>query len=127
MGQSSSYPRCSFQYIQQKKGEYILINTLPLNKQHYLIRGTLPGLEESDKINECLYKNKKMEIIIYGLDHQDISVYKKYAQLKSLGFTNINIYMGGLFEWALLQEVYGSNFTTFGTISDPMDVYKKID
>ena len=127
MGQSSSYPRCSFQELQQKKGEFILINTLPLNKQKFLIHGTIPGVEESERINAYLYKNKKIEIIIYGLDYQDLSVYKKFAQLKSLGFVNVFIYMGGLFEWSLLQEVYGSNFKTFGSISDPLDVYKKID
>lgn len=127
MGQSSSYPRCSFQELQQKKGEYILINTLPLNKQHYLIQGTLHGLQESERINDYLSKNKRIEIIIYGLDYQDVSVYKKFAQLKSLGFVNVFIYMGGLFEWALLQEVYGTNFKTFGVLSDPLDVYKKID
>ena len=127
MGQSASYPRCSFKELQKKKGEFILINTLPLNRQSYLIQGTIPGIYESERINDYLYKNKKIEIIIYGLDHQDLSVYKKYAQLKSLGFVNVYIYMGGLFEWALLQEVYGSNFTTFGTISDPLEVYKKID
>jgi hypothetical protein len=127
MGQSSSYPRCSFQELQQKKGEFILINTLPLTKQNFLIHGTIPGVQESERINEYIYKNKKIEIIIYGLDYQDLSVYKKFAQLKSLGFVNVFIYMGGLFEWALLQEVYGTNFKTFGVLSDPLDVYKKID
>jgi len=127
MGQSSSYPRCSFQELQQKKGEYVLINTLPLSKQHYLIHGTIPGLQESERMNEYIYKNKRIEIIIYGLDYQDLSVYKKFAQLKSLGFVNVFIYMGGLFEWALLQEVYGTNFKTFGSIIEPLDVYKKID
>lgn len=127
MGQTSSYPRCSFQELQQKKGEFILINTLPLNKQNFLIHGTIPGVQESERINACLYKNKKIEIIIYGIDYQDLSVYKKFAQLKSLGFVNVFIYMGGLFEWALLQEVYGTNFKTFGCVSDPLDVYKKID
>jgi hypothetical protein len=125
MGQTSSYPRCSFQGLQQKKGEFILINTLPLNKQNYLIKGTIPGIEEAEKINTLLYKNKRIEIIIYGLDYQDISVYKKFAQLKSLGFVNVFIYMGGLFEWALLQEIYGSNFPTIGTLTEPLDVYKK--
>jgi hypothetical protein len=127
MGQSSSYPRCSFQELQQKKGDFILINTLPLTKQNFLIHGTILGAQESERINSYLYKNKKIEIIIYGLDYQDLSVYKKFAQLKSLGFVNVFIYMGGLFEWALLQEVYGTNFKTFGVISDPLDVYKKID
>jgi len=127
MGQTSSYPRCSFQQLQQKKGDFILINTLPINRQAYLIDGTIPGSQESERINAYLSKNKKIEIIIYGLDYQDLSVYKKFAQLKSLGFVNVLIYMGGLFEWSLLQEVYGTNFKTFGVISDPLDVYKKID
>jgi hypothetical protein len=90
-----------------------------------LIKGTLPALEESDRINDCLYKNKRMEIIIYGLDAQDPSVGKKFAQLKTLGFENVSVYLGGIFEWALLQEVYGSNFPTEGVLSDPMDLYKK--
>ena len=127
MGQTSSNPKCSFRELQQKKGEFILINTLPLNKQHYLIKGTLPALEESQRINEYLYKNKQIEIIIYGLDYQDPSIGKKFIQLKTLGFENVSVYMGGIFEWALLQEVYGSNFPTEGTLSDPLDLYKKID
>ncbi len=125
MGQTSSYPTCSFQELQKRKGEFILINTLPLTRQNYLIKGTLPGIEESNKMNEYLYKNKSIDIILYGLDCQDMSVLKKFAQLKTLGFVNVSIYKGGLFEWALLQEIYGSNFPTEGSIKDPMDVYKK--
>lgn len=125
MGQTASFPRCSFKELQKKQGDFILLNTLPLNRQHYLIKGTLPGIEEAEKINEYLYKNKKVEIIVYGLDCQDATVLKKFAQLKSLGFEHVSIYMGGLFEWALLQEVYGSNFPTEGSISDPLDVYQK--
>lgn len=125
MGQSSSYPICSFQDVQSQKDEFILINTLPLNKQQYLIKGTLPGIDESTKVNEYLYKNKNIIIILYGLDCKDMSVLKKFAQLKTLGFSNVSIYRGGLFEWALLQEIYGCNFPTEGTISDPLEVYKK--
>jgi len=87
----------------------------------------MSATEESHRINDYLYKNKKIDIIIYGLDYQDPSIAKKYIQLKTLGFENVTVYMGGLFEWALLQEVYGSNFPTEGTLSDPMDLYKKID
>ena len=125
MGQASSFPRCSFRELQQKKGEFILINTLPLKKQHYLIKGTLPGTEEASRMNEYLYKNKKIDIVVYGLDHQDPTVLKKFVQLKELGFLNVSIYAGGLFEWALLQEIYGSNFPTQGSIQDPMEVYDK--
>jgi len=125
MGQTASYPICSFQELQTRKGEFVLINTLPLNRQQYLIKGTLPGSEESVKVNEYLYKNKNIPIIIYGLDCKDMSVVKKFAQLKTLGFTQVSIYRGGLFEWALLQEIYGCNFPTEGTLTDPLDVYKK--
>jgi len=98
-----------------------------MNRQHYLIKGTLPAVEEAERINEYLYKNKKIEIIIYGMDAQDPSISKKFTQLKTLGFENVSVYMGGLFEWALLQEVYGSNFPTEGALADPLDLYKKID
>lgn len=125
MGQSSSYPICSFQELQTRKDTFILLNTLPLNRQHYLIKGTLPGIEESVKMNDYLYKNKNIPIVLYGIDCNDRSVLKKFTQLKTLGFTQVSMYRGGLFEWSLLQEVYGCNFPTEGTLSDPMDLYKK--
>ena len=53
------------------------------------------------------------------MNHKDITIIKKYSQLKKLGFTNIHIYFGGLFEWLLLKEVYGSgNFPTDGETID---------
>ena len=125
MGQSSSYPICTFQELQNRKDEFLLVNTLPLHRQRYLIQGTLPGIEESKKINEYLYRNKEISIVLYGMDCNDRSVVTKFAQLKTLGFSNVSIYRGGLFEWALLQEIYGNNFPTEGTIEDPLDVYKK--
>jgi len=33
-------------------------------------------------------------------------VVKRYNQLRQLGF-NAFVYLGGIFEWLLLQEVYG--------------------
>ena len=33
---------------------------------------------------------------------------QSFDLLKKLGFTNVHIYFGGLFEWLLLKEVYGS-------------------
>jgi hypothetical protein len=33
----------------------------------------------------------------------------KQKQLKSLGFRNVFIYLGGMFEWLLLQDVFGAN------------------
>jgi hypothetical protein len=129
MGQIySSYSSIQFQELQQKTcsedESFVLINTLPLDKQSYLIHKTVPAVSEPKFMNELL--NKKgttKEIIVYGRSHHDVSVIDKYNQLKKLGFTNVKIYFGGIFEWALLQEVYGdTNFKTIGTVTDPIQL-----
>jgi hypothetical protein len=46
-------------------------------------------------------------IIVYGKNSNDITILHKYEQLVKLGFTNVHIYTGGIFEWMLLHEIYG--------------------
>ena len=46
----------------------------------------------------------------------------KYKQLLSLGFTNVSIYIGGMFEWLLLQEIYGE--APFPTTCHELDLLK---
>ncbi len=107
--------------IDNKKGEFILLNTLPIQEQNYLIKGTINAVAENDFINSLIKKDRNKEIIIYGRDHHDMKVIEKYNKLKKIGFTNIYIYFGGLFEWSLLQEIYGvSNFQTDGNVNDPL-------
>ena len=49
----------------------------------------------------------------------DLKVIEKYNQLKKLGFSNVHIYFGGLFEWLLLREIYGDiNFPIIGACKD---------
>jgi hypothetical protein len=49
------------------------------------------------------------DIIIYGRNcHEYEKLVKKQKQLASLGFKNVYIYLGGMFEWLLLQDVYGT-------------------
>ena len=79
--------------------EVILINTLKSINQSCLIYNTIQIDSEEDIINNLLKKNKNKKIIIYGKNYNDITVYKKYNQLKQLGFTNIYVYPGGIFEW----------------------------
>jgi hypothetical protein len=119
------YSTCSsynFDIIQNNittKHDFILINTLLDTNQDCLIKYTVNAKKENEIINELLHKNKKREIVVYGMNHKDISIIKKYSQLKKLGFTNVHIYFGGLFEWLLLKEVYGSiNFPTDGETND---------
>ena len=54
-------------------------------------------------------------------NNSDKSVEDKYLKLQGLGFTNIYIYPGGMFEWLLLQDIYGENFRT---TSKELDILK---
>ena len=119
----SSFKTYNFKEIQKKINlpDTILINTLPDNEQSFLIHKTIPANKENDFINNLIKKNKSQEIIIYGRNYSDMSVVNKYNVLKKLGLNNVYIYFGGIFEWALLQDIYGTNnFITYGTITDPL-------
>jgi hypothetical protein len=75
-----------------------------------LITGTLSAEKETENINKMLSKNDyETDIIIYGRNnHEYEQLAKKQKQLKSLGFKNVYIYLGGMFEWLLLQDVFGT-------------------
>lgn len=101
--------------------EYIIINTLAALEQDTLIKNTLAYNDEERIINDLLtnygYKTKK--VIIYGKNAADLTVEKKAKQLISLGFHDVYLYTGGLFEWLLLQDVYGKGeFPTVGKAGD---------
>uniref|UniRef100_A0A6C0D2C4 Rhodanese domain-containing protein n=1 Tax=viral metagenome TaxID=1070528 RepID=A0A6C0D2C4_9ZZZZ len=126
MGVMYSMPSYNFHQLQdrmKKQGnELILINTLPLTRQDCLIKGTLKAFIEVEYMNKLLKTNKNKEIIVYGIHHTDTSVIQKYNQLKKLGFTNVHIYFGGMYEWLLLQEVFDTtNFQTDGMIKNIVD------
>jgi hypothetical protein len=97
----------------------ILLNTLPSNQQQYLIRGTMACEREETYMNELIQKGgglDKYTVILYGKHGTDETPIRKRTQLMNLGFTRVYVYAGGLFEWALLQEVYGvEHFPTLGT------------
>ena len=104
--------------------KYAIINTLDKNFQTCLIQNTIPIQDEEDIINSIL-KDKYstlITIIIYGLNSNDESVYSKYEQLVKLGIKNVFIYTGGMFEWLLLQDVYGREL--FPTTSKELDILK---
>ena len=75
-----------------------------------LIVGTVVAEKEIEKINKMISKNDyEKDIIIYGRNcHEYEKLVKKQKQLASLGFKNVYIYLGGMFEWLLLQDVYGT-------------------
>lgn len=111
MGASQSVLKVNFEDVQfavRNKGSHIFINTLTHDKQESIIPHTIPASEEERIINDLINKSKfDVNVIIYGENANDDSVLQKYKQLFSLGFRNIYVYGGGLFEWLTLGEIYG--------------------
>tara|TARA_B100001057_G_scaffold23353_2_gene21606 strand:+ start:936 stop:1334 length:399 start_codon:yes stop_codon:yes gene_type:complete len=105
-----------------KNRDGLIISTLDINNQKCLIKPTIPCDKETDLLNSYLVKNKNIKIIIYGKNGSDITIINKYLQLINLGFTNVHIYTGGIFEWLLLQEVYGND--DFSLTSNELDILK---
>jgi ADP-glucose pyrophosphorylase len=124
MGNTHVIKKINYEDIQFiiKNDVYLLINTLPQNEQKCLIINTIEIEKEEAIINKCLKENKNKKIIIYGKNCNDDTVNKKYQQLVSLGFYNIFIYTGGLFEWLLLQDIYGKDI--FPTTCLDLDILK---
>jgi len=100
----------------------LIINTLDAYQQHCLIVGTLNIEMEIEILNIQMKKNNDIRIIIYGMNATDKTCITKYEQLLKLGFWNVYIYTGGLFEWLLLQDVYGNEL--FPTTSTKVDLLK---
>jgi hypothetical protein len=110
MGNSVSIRKINYEDMQTvvKNPEiYMLINTLPLNSQECLISTTVNVEKEEALINKYLKENRGIRIIVYGKHCNDELVEKKYQQLLALGFSEVYAYMGGLFEWLLLHDIYG--------------------
>jgi hypothetical protein len=110
------------QQIIKNPAQHILINVLLPEEQDCLILGTLPIYSEEKTINELVqaYETTSKVIVLYGKNSGDYSLLeKKNKQLTSLGFFTVYVYLGGLFEWVLLQDIYGSdNFPTTKRILD---------
>ena len=113
--------------------QFLLISTLDASKQEHLIKNTISAQEEEVKINEIISgKNDDAEdiiLVVYGKHATDEKVITKYNQLKSLGFSTVLVYPGGVFEWLMLQDIYGSelfptnknNTTTNNTNADLLE------
>lgn len=118
---------------------FLLINTMPSNLQSCLISHTVLAQDEESRINQLLNNNNNQNswfslqasqnkhidnvtIIIYGKNNNEQNVFHKYNQLQSLGFANVFIYPGGMFEWLLLQDIYGDS--EFPTTSRELDIIR---
>lgn len=125
MGNTQSIKNINYEDMQTviKNSEvYLIINTLPLTDQQCLIVNTTQVHEEEGIINKFIKENKSIRIIIYGRNCNDETINKKCHQLYSLGFYNIFVYLGGMFEWLLLQDIYGKDL--FPTTKKELDLLK---
>lgn len=132
MGNQMSIRKVNFEDIQNVLngnnnnygGQYILINTLDNTPeaQNCILPKTIHYSEEERVINKFLEKDKNILIIVYGKNANDASAYKKYTQLVELGFHNVFLYPGGLFEWLLLQDIYSDE--NFPTTKKELDILK---
>lgn len=125
MGQITSIQNINYEDIQTiiKTPEvFLLINTLPISEQQCLISNTIIASKEEELINEYLNTNRNIRIVIYGKNCNDESVKNKCNKLMTMGFYNIYCYCGGLFEWLLLQDIYGSEL--FPTTKKEIDLLK---
>lgn len=123
-GNSRSIKKVNFEDIQQifrTNQNSLLINTLSENEQSCLIKGTVSIQDEIRLINKHMYKSS-INIIVYGKNTSETSPYKKVEQLMGLGFYNVYLYPGGLFEWLCLQDIYG--YEEFPTTSKELDILK---
>ena len=125
MGAQQSVKKVNFEDIQfllNKKNEYLLINTLSKNNQEVLIKNTICIHDEEKLINHFMNNKINVNIVIYDKNANAPNLMKKYDQLLGLGFVNVFIYPGGLFEWLLLQDIYG--FDDFPTTKIERDHLK---
>ena len=124
MGNKVSVRKIGFEdvkYLLNKGNRFIIINTLDERDQNCLIKGTVSSSEEVSIINKAL-SNPTLYIVIYGKNNTDESIYRKYEKLLSLGFNNLFVYPGGIFEWLCLQDIYGEK--EFPTTTKELDILK---
>jgi len=126
MGNSQSIQKISFedfQFIIKNPENVIVINTLPVIEQDCLLPNTMNIHREEEFINRYMSEGKKdIKIVIYGKNCNDNTLYTKYTQLTSLGFYNVFVYPGGMFEWLMLQDIYGE--TEFPTTKKEYDILR---
>ena len=125
MGNTQSIKKINYEDMQiviKNPEVYLIINTLPQIEQQCLIVNTTFAVDEAILINKYMKENKNIRIVIYGKNCNDDTTNKKYQQLLTLGFYNIYLYAGGMFEWLLLQDIYGKEL--FPTTKKEVDILK---
>lgn len=112
--------------ISTTRKSVIIISTLKLDYQKCIIRGTVPADQEEARINDILSgedsAGESIMIIVYGKNSTDGTVREKYEQLLKHGIARVCVYTGGMFEWLLLQDIYGADL--FPTTGSELDILR---
>tara|TARA_Y100000022_G_C13004055_1_gene263669 strand:- start:156 stop:572 length:417 start_codon:yes stop_codon:yes gene_type:complete len=126
--QKSKINRVGFEDIKKiiQRDTHLLINTLQSQEQDILIKGTVNMNDEETVINEILgnYRIPDKPIVLYGRNCCDTTVETKFEQIQNLGMKDIYVYYGGLFEWLLLNELYGDDDFPLSKTTDTIDIHK---
>ena len=112
------------QYAIRHPDRYLLINVLELREQDCLIQGTVEACQEEEVFNSMIQNVSEPDkvVIVYGKNNQDKKLHAKVKQIQHLGILHVYMYFGGLFEWLLLQDIYGVE--AFPTTKIVLDLLK---
>jgi hypothetical protein len=112
------------QYAIHHPESYILINVLELQEQDCLIYGTTDAFQEEHLLNTMMRNVSEPDkiVIVYGKHNHDKKLKEKVIQIEKLGILDVYMYVGGLFEWLLLQDIYGDD--AFPTTKHVLDILK---
>lgn len=124
MGSNQSLQKINYEDVQRaSKGDgFTIISTLPPTRQGCLITGTVQCGQEEALLNDMMKTSQATKIIVYGLNCNDDTIYGKYDHLRKCGFSSVYLYVGGLFEWLCLQDIFGNEL--FGTTEAEDDLLK---
>jgi len=112
--------RINFEDMQlAQKNDSLIISTLPSSEQGVLIANTISWEKEIKAVELAI--TKKHSVFVYGRHSNDETIYSKYEQIRKLG-GKVYLYTGGLFEWLLLQDIYG--YSEFPTTTKTLDLLK---
>lgn len=114
----------TMKYAIKQPDRFMIINVLPLHEQDCLISGTIEAHQEEYLLNQMIQSitTPDKKIVVYGKHCNDFAIDTKIEQLQGLGLTEIFIYRGGLFEWMLLQDIYGD--VEFSTTKKVLDLLR---
>ncbi len=90
-----------------------IIHIMNIGDETILIKGTLTAEQEVQRINTWINDiehTANNDIFIYGYSDSDFNkLLQRQKQLNGLGFKRVYIYLGGMFEWLLLRDVYSAD------------------